>query len=154
MHKLKQEEKQMKFFSEFKEFIAKGNAMDLAVGVVIGGAFTAIVNSLVSDIINPVIGAITGFFKREAAAVTGGASDKALSLTDWVIPNTDIKIGAFIGAVINFLIIAFVIFCVVKAINTMRDKLAKKPEETAEIVKAPTQEELLAEIRDILKDKE
>ncbi len=141
----------MKFFTEFKEFIAKGNAMDLAVGVVIGGAFTAIVNSLVSDIINPFIGFITGFFKREAAAVTGGASDKALSLADWVIPNTDIKIGAFIGAVINFLIIAFVIFCVVKAINTMRDKLSKKPEET-EVVSAPTQEELLAEIRDLLKE--
>lgn len=142
----------MKFFDEFKEFIAKGNAMDLAVGVVIGGAFTAIVNSLVGDIINPFIGFLTGLLKNQAASVTDGASDALFSITDWVIPNTGIKVGAFIGAVINFLIVAFVIFCVVKLINATREKFSKK-EEPVEVVSAPTQEELLTEIRDLLKDK-
>lgn len=143
----------MKFLNEFKEFIARGNAVDMAVGVVVGGAFTAIVNSLVGDIINPFIGFITGIFKNRAASVTDGASDALFSMSDWVIPNTEIKIGAFIGAVINFLIVAFVIFCMVKLINTTRERMSKK-EEPAEVVSAPTQEELLAEIRDLLKDKE
>lgn len=144
----------MKFFNEFKAFIAKGNAMDMAVGVVVGGAFTAIVNSLVGDIINPSIALITKFFKTEAASVTGGASDTLLSMTNWIIPGTEIQIGSFIGAVINFLIIAFVIFCVVKAINTMRDKIAKKENIPEDAPPAPTQEELLAEIRDLLKEKQ
>jgi large conductance mechanosensitive channel len=145
----------MKFFDEFKEFIARGNAMDMAVGVVVGGAFTSIVNSLVSDIINPVIGLITKFFKSEASSVTGGASDSLLDMTQWIIPGTEIKIGSFIGAIINFLIIAFVIFCVVKGINSMREKMAKKEALAEEAAPAaPTQEELLAEIRDLLKDKQ
>ncbi|MCI8404178.1 MAG: large conductance mechanosensitive channel protein MscL [Clostridia bacterium] len=143
----------MKFFDEFKEFIAKGNAVDMAVGVVVGGAFTAIVNSLVQDVINPSIALITKIFKTEAASVTGGASDSLLSMTNWIIPGTDIKIGSFLGAVINFLLIAFVIFCVVKAINTMRDKVSKKVDIPETDPPAPTQEELLAEIRDLLKDK-
>ncbi len=143
----------MKFLDEFKEFIAKGNAMDMAVGVVVGGAFTAIVNSLVGDVINPAIALITKFFKTEAASVTGGASDTLLSMTNWIIPGTEIKIGSFLGAIINFLVIAFVIFCVVKAINTMRDKISKKEDIPAETPPVPTQEALLTEIRDLLKDK-
>ena len=142
----------MKFFKEFKEFIAKGNAMDLAVGVVIGGAFTAIVNSLVENIINPFIGFIVGLIANGATAMGGGdAVEAIMSMDKWVIPGTEIAIGAFIGSIINFLIIAFVIFCVVKAINKMREK--NKKEEEAAAPAGPTQEELLAEIRDLLKDK-
>lgn len=144
----------MKFIDEFKEFIAKGNAVDMAVGIVVGSAFTAIVNSLVNDIINPAISLVTKFFKTEAASVTSGASDSLLDMTNWIIPGTEIKIGAFLGAVINFLVIAFVIFCVIKAINTIRGRMGKK-EETAEDITppTPTQEELLAEIRDLLKER-
>ena len=143
----------MKFFKEFKEFIARGNAIDLAVGVVIGGAFTAIVNSLVENIINPLIGFIVGLAAKGATAVGGGdAVEAIMSMDKWVIPGTEIAIGAFIGSIINFIIIAFVIFCVVKAVNTMREKAAKKEEEAAAPA-GPTQEELLAEIRDLLKDK-
>lgn len=143
----------MKFFKEFKEFIARGNAIDLAVGVVIGGAFTAIVNSLVENIINPFIGFVVGLIANGATAMgAGDAVDAITSMDKWVIPGTEIAIGAFIGSIINFLIIAFVIFCVVKAVNTMREKAAHKEEEPAAPA-GPTQEELLAEIRDLLKDK-
>ncbi len=91
-----------KFFSEFKEFIARGNVMDMAVGVIIGGAFTAIVKSLTDNIINPLITAITG----------GGTEISGL-----VVPGTSIDFGAFISAVINFLIVAFIVFMLVKVIN-------------------------------------
>ncbi|MGN0150570.1 MAG: large conductance mechanosensitive channel protein MscL [Clostridia bacterium] len=141
----------MKFIDEFKEFISKGNAMDMAVGVVVGGAFTAIVNSLVNDVINPTLALITKLFKNAG----GETANHLLDMTKWIIPGTEIKIGSFIGAIINFLVIAFVIFCVVKSINTMRDKLIKKAElEAADEPAGPTQEELLAEIRDLLKDKQ
>ena len=142
----------MKIFKEFKEFIAKVNAIDLAIGVVIGGAFKSIVDSLVADIIMPFIGFIGSLIMRGATAV--GAEDvvnKAASMKDWIIPGTEIAIGSFIGSIINFLIVAFVLFCVIKGINRMRET-ARKKEET-EIVAAPTQEELLAEIRDLLKEK-
>lgn len=95
-----------RFFNEFKEFINRGNVMDLAVAVIIGGAFTAIVTSLTNDIVNPLITAITG----------GGAS----SLSGLVIPGTAIDFGKFISAVINFLIVAFVVFLLVKAINKVQ----------------------------------
>ncbi|MCI5604062.1 MAG: large conductance mechanosensitive channel protein MscL [Clostridia bacterium] len=141
----------MKFIDEFKEFISKGNAIDMAIGVVVGGAFTAIVNSLVNDVINPALALITKLFKNAG----GETANHLLDMTKWIIPGTEIKIGSFIGAIINFLVIAFVIFCVVKSINTMRDKLIKKAEsEVADEPAGPTQEELLAEIRDLLKDKQ
>ena len=142
----------MKIIDEFKEFIAKGNAMDMAVGVVVGGAFTAIVNSLVEDIINPFIAFLGGLATKGATAVGGGEMVKeAASIEEMVIPGTTIAIGSFIGAVINFLLISFVIFCVVKAINTMKDKMIKKEEPAPEEPAGPTQEELLIEIRDLLK---
>ena len=106
------------FMKEFKEFIQRGNVMDMAVGVIIGGAFTAIVTSLTDNIINPAI-----------TAVTGGGTDMTGSL---VVPGTDIDFGAFISAIINFLIVAFVVFCIVKALNKMQeasDKLAGKEKE-------------------------
>ena len=126
----------MGMISEFKEFIAKGNAMDLAVGVIIGAAFGAIVNSLVADVITP--------------ALLNPAL-KAAQVEDLAGLKTDggILYGNFLAAVLSFLIISFVIFLLIKVINTM-----KKKEEPAPAAPAgPTQEELLAEIRDLLKNK-
>lgn len=143
----------MKFMDEFKEFIARGNVMDMAVGVVIGGAFKAIVDSLVGDIITPAIALVTKLFKAgvEAGAGAAGAGDAAAKLLDmknWIIPGTEIKVGSFIESIISFLIMALIIFCVVKCFNKLR---AKKEEEKEAAPAGPTQEELLTEIRDLLK---
>ena len=140
-----------KFVQEFKEFAMKGNVMDMAVGVVIGGAFGKIVSSLVADIIMPLIGAITG----------------GLNFTDWkwtiiaekvneagevVKPALTLNWGNFLQVVFDFLIIAFSIFLVIKGINQLKRKEEPKPEEPAAPA-GPTQEELLAEIRDLLKNR-
>ena len=124
-----------KFLTEFKEFINRGNVMDLAVGVIIGGAFTSIVTALTSNIINPLISVIAG----------GGAD----SISGLVVPGTDIDFGAFISACINFLIVAFVVFLLVKAVNKAQDlgsKLAGKEEE--EEVPAPTCPFCLEEVKE------
>ena len=155
-----------KFFNEFKTFAMRGNVIDLAVGVVIGGAFGKITTSIVNDIIMPVVGMITG----------------GLSFVDWKIvlkeavthigedgsivedaAEVAITYGNTIAIIIDFIIIAFAVFCMVKALNMMHakaDALKKKAEEevvveepVVEAPKAPTSEELLAEIRDLLKDK-
>ena len=119
--------------SEFKDFIAKGNVMDMAVGIIIGAAFTAIIGSLVDDLINPLIGIFLG------GVDFGGLEAK--------VGDATFTYGNFIMAIINFLIIAWVVFLLVKAVNK-----AKGEEEVAEEEPAgPTQEELLAEIRDALK---
>lgn len=146
----------MSFMGEFKEFIAKGNVMDMAVGVVVGGAFTAIVNSLVKDVITPAIALVTKLFQNKAADVAGalGAEEQAnkmLDMANWIVPGTEIKIGAFLQSIISFLIVAFIVFCVVKGINNMRAKMEKKQEEAPAVPAGPTQEELLTEIRDLLK---
>ena len=107
----------MKMLDEFKEFINRGNVMDMAVGVIVGGAFTAIVTALTSNIINPLI-----------TLITGGGIDTAGAL---VIPGTSIDFGAFISAIINFLIVAFIVFLLVKAVNNMQN-LGKKEEEEDE----------------------
>lgn len=114
-----------KFFEEFKKFISRGNVMDMAVGVIIGGAFTAIVNSLVNDIFMPVLSLITGGFDIAGMSVSFGVGDNAATL----------NYGAFLSAVINFLLIALVIFCIIKAMNTAKDKMIRKAEEGP---KAPT----------------
>ena len=131
----------MGFIKEFKEFAMKGNVMDMAVGVIIGGAFGKIVSSLVDDILMPLVGVITGnvdFTKLEFAF---GEGDMAATL----------KYGTFIQNTVDFFIVAFCIFLMLKGIN----KLNKKKEEPAEpeAPAGPTQEELLAEIRDLLKAK-
>ena len=133
-------EKTTGFLAEFRKFIARGNVMDLAVGVIIGGAFKAIADSLVNDIINPALGVFTG-----------GHTD--LSDLSFSLPGGgELMLGNFINAILNFLIMAFVVFCIVKAINNMHDKLSK-PEPEAEEEPEPTKEELLlAEIRDLLKE--
>lgn len=110
-----------KFFEEFKKFISRGNVMDMAVGVIIGGAFTAIVNSLVNDIFMPLLSLITGGFDITGMSVSFGVGDNAATL----------NYGAFLSAVINFLLIALVIFCIIKAMNTAKDKMLKKQEEKA-----------------------
>ncbi len=131
-----------KFISEFKEFISRGNVIDLAVGIIIGSAFTAIVNSLVNQVIMPGVGYLIGGinftdFKWTLVEKTGDTAEVA------------IYFGAFIQQIINFLIISFVVFCMVKLINVLRRK--KKEVETA--VPAPVPEvQLLTEIRDLLKD--
>ena len=103
-----------KFFEEFKKFISKGNVMDLAVGVIIGGAFQAIVNSLVNDIIMPLLGIITG-----------GLDFSSLSIT---VGDAQIMYGSFISAIINFLLMALVLFMVIKAMNKAKE-LTEKPKE-------------------------
>ena len=132
-------------FKEFKEFISKGNVMDLAVGVIIGAAFGKIVTSLVDDIIMPVIGIILGKidFSNLKFVITPATA---------TIPEAAVKYGLFIQNIVNFLIMAFVIFLMVKFVNKLRKPDAKTAEEVIEAV--PTKEEtLLAEIRDILKNK-
>lgn len=135
----------MGFIKEFKEFAMRGSVIDLAVGVVIGGAFGKIVSSLVDDIIMPPIAFITGgvdfsdlqYVITQANAETGAA-------------EVALRYGNFINVVIQFLIIAFCIFLVIKGLNSLK----KKEEAVAEVAAGPTKEEvLLTEIRDILKNK-
>ena len=110
-----------KFMEEFKKFICRGNVMDMAVGIIIGGAFTAIVNSLVADIINPLLG------------LFGGTNFDNL---EWNITgDVVLAYGKFITAVINFLIMAFVIFMLVRTINKISDRYGKKEEPTAPTTK-------------------
>lgn len=103
------------FLDEFKKFISRGNVMDMAVGVIIGSAFTAIVNSLVNDIFMPLIGLITG-----------GNDIAGLSFT---FGSATVAYGNFLAAVINFLLIALIVFTIIKLLNTAADKLKKKPED-------------------------
>lgn len=105
------------FMKEFKEFISKGNVMDMAVGIIIGGAFTAIVTSLVDDVIMPIISLLTGGFDFSALCIVLGEGEGAATL----------NYGAFIAAIINFLIIAIVIFCLIKSINKFKKKQEEAP---------------------------
>lgn len=118
------------FASEFKKFIMRGNVIDLAVGVIVGGAFQAIVKSLVDDIVMPVIGLITkGLdFSSKFIALDGGSYATLAEAQE--AGAAVLTYGNFISAIINFLIMAFVVFCLVKAINTVADR-AKKNEEEA-----------------------
>ena len=138
-----------KFMQEFKEFAMRGNVVDMAIGVIIGGAFGKIVTSLVNDVIMPVITLMTGannFTELEWVLKPEVSKD---------IPGISLKYGAFLQNVIDFLIIAFVIFMMLKFITKL-SKLRKeeeKEEEKVEEPKGPTTEELLSEIRDLLKEK-
>ncbi|MFQ6547567.1 large conductance mechanosensitive channel protein MscL [Aestuariibius sp. 2305UL40-4] len=123
--------------NEFKDFIAKGNVMDMAVGIIIGAAFTAIVTSLVEDLVNPLIGLFVG-----------GLDFSALSFG---LADAQFMYGNFITALINFLIIAFVVFMLVKMVNRVRS-MAEKPDEVApEVDTGPSELDVLLEIRDALK---
>ena len=125
----------MGFVKEFKEFAMKGNVMDMAVGVIIGGAFGKIVTSLVDDVLMPIIGMLTGGVDFNGLVAKVG--------------DATVKYGTFIQNIIDFLIIALCIFLMIKAMN----KLKKQEEPAPEAPAGPTQEELLGEIRDILKNK-
>lgn len=118
---------------EFRDFISKGNVLDLAVGIIIGVAFTAIVASLVDDLIAPIIGLIIGGLD--------------LSGLKFLIGDASFNYGNFIQAIIKFLIVAFVVFMIVKAFNSMRKKEEAAPAAPA----GPTEVQLLMEIRDALK---
>lgn len=115
------------FWNEFKKFISRGSVMDMAVGIIIGGAFTAIVNSLVNDLVMPLLSILTGGFDFTKLSVVLGSGEGAATL----------NYGLFISAVINFLLIAFVIFCLIKSINKMKDKLQKKEEEEPTVKTCP-----------------
>lgn len=123
-----------KFFKEFKEFIAKGNVMTMAVGIIIGSAFTAITTSLVNDIFTPLLGVLIGGINFSGICVTIG--------------DAQIMFGTFIQAVINFLLTAFVLFLMIKAFNKLQRKKEEEPKKAPE---PSAEEKLLTEIRDLLK---
>jgi large conductance mechanosensitive channel len=139
--------------NEFKNFIAKGNVMDMAVGIIIGAAFTAIVTSLVGDLINPIIALFTGGIDFSGWFYALNGENYASLATAQEAGAPVFAIGNFVMAVINFLIVAFVVFMLVKMVNRIKDAAEKKQEEApaVEEPKGPTAEELLAEIRDALK---
>lgn len=124
-----------KFFAEFKKFITRGNVLDMAVGVIVGGAFTAIVTSLNKDLITPLLGLIGGTdFSDLKITMVEGVKDAA---GEWTKAPVELMYGNFITAVLNFLITAFAIFCLVKAINKIMDGRKKKEEKPA----APTEKD-------------
>lgn len=150
-------EKKKSFMGEFKTFIARGNVMDMAVGVIIGGAFGKISTSLVNDVIMPLISVLTGgvdfsnwkIVLKAAVAGADGAIDPATEVA--------IKYGSFLATILDFLIIAFAVFLMLKTINGFHDKLKKAEEEAPAKEPAPpepsNEEKLLTEIRDLLKEK-
>ncbi|WP_134678504.1 large conductance mechanosensitive channel protein MscL [Paracoccus ravus] len=137
---------------EFKEFIARGNVVDLAVGIIIGAAFTAIVNSLVTDLINPLIGLMTGGtdFSGHYLVLKGNVPDGASLQAARDAGASVFAYGAFLSAIINFLIIAWAVFLLVKAVNKLQHSIVAKKEAEA-IPAGPSQEQLLIEIRDELR---
>jgi len=133
---------------EFQEFIAKGNVMDLAVGVIIGGAFGLIVSSLVADIIMPIVGAIFGGFDFSNYFLPLSSNVTAASLEEARKQGAVFAWGNFLTVLINFLILAWIIFLMVKGVNSMRRRLAE--EKPAEPEAPPADIALLTEIRDLL----
>lgn len=128
-----------KFLEEFKAFAMRGNVMDLAVGVIVGGAFGSITSSLIDDIIMPVV----GIFVSQASF-----ADLSVQIGGAVITY-----GNFIQAVLNFLIMAFVVFCIIKTMNKFHRKKEEAPAEAPAPAQPSPEEKLLAEIRDLLKEK-
>ena len=149
----------MKIFEDFAKFINRGNVVDMAVGVVVGGAFGKIVTSLVADIITPCITYVTGGAKN-AGKVVLKAAELAEDGVTVAVPEVAINYGNFVQTIVDFVIIAFCIFIVVKAITSLREKAAalKKKEEEPAPAPAPEPEpseeaKLLTEIVEILKNK-
>lgn len=143
----------MSFISEFKEFISKGNVLDLAVGVIIGGAFGKIVNSLVADILTPPLGFLIGGVKFTELKLT--LKNAVMDGEKVVSEAVTINYGNFLQNIFDFLIIAFAIFNFIRAINLLRRKLEKqKEDDISNATPEPTKEEiLLTEIRDLLKNR-
>ena len=144
---MSKKEKASGFMHEFKEFIARGNVLDQAVGVIIGGAFSSITSSLTSDVIMPLVSIFLGGVDFSAMKLTLPNLFGVVTET----PNT-LNYGNFINAIINFIIMAFVVFCIVKFFNNLH----RKKEETPAAPPAPpepsNEEKLLTEIRDLLKE--
>lgn len=168
----KRHEKGTGFFAEFKKFISKGSVVDLAIGIIIGGAFTAIVTALTTNILQPLINWIISLIGGGDALASARTRLSTVYLADGNVDWAStiyIDWGAFISAIINFFLVAIVLFIIVKTINKAKEtkekieaaekeKYYKKHPEERPVVKAPdapapTQEELLTEIRDILKNK-
>ena len=138
-----------KFLQEFKEFINRGNVLGLAVGVIIGGAFSTITTSLTNDVIMPIVSIFLGGVDFSSMSV---ALPTFYAVAEDAAPNT-LNYGNFISAIINFLILALVVFCIVKAVNGAMDKAKKKEEAAPPAPPEPSAEEkLLTEIRDLLKE--
>ena len=143
-----------KFFAEFKEFISRGNVMDMAIGVIIASAFGKITTSLVNDVFMPLVGCLIGGIDLAKLNIT--ISPAVLNETGEVTKEAVVVgIGTFLTSVIDFILVAFVVFLVVKAFNTAKKKLEKPAEPApAPAEPEPTKEELLlTEIRDLLKEK-
>ena len=137
-----------KFLQEFKEFINRGNVLGLAVGVIIGGAFSTITASLTNDIIMPIVSIFLGGVDFTSMSI---ALPTFFAVAEDAAPNT-LNYGSFISAVINFLILALVVFCIVKTVNSAMEKVKKKEEAAPPPPPEPSAEEkLLTEIRDLLK---
>jgi len=140
---------------EFKDFIAKGNVLDMAVGIIIGAAFTAIVKSLVADLINPIIGLFTGgvdFTNKFFILGGDGTAYDSLAAAQEA-GAAAFAYGSFIMAIINFLIIAFVVFMLVRTVNKVKDAATKEEVIVEEAPAGPTDNELLADILKTLKNK-
>lgn len=137
---------------EFKEFIAKGNVMDMAVGIIIGAAFTAIVTSLVNDLINPIIGLVSGGvdFTNKYIILSGEVAEGTSLEAARESGAAVFAYGSFLMAVLNFLIIAWVVFLLVKAVNRAKASAEKEEAAAEEAPAGPSQGELLAQIRDLL----
>lgn len=137
---------------DFRDFIAKGNVMDLAVGIIIGAAFTAIVNSLVQDVINPLIGVVVGgidftnLYWVISGEVPRGAALQAARDSGAAV----FAYGAFLTAVLEFLIVAWVVFLLVRGVGRIKDAALRRGQAVPSAPQGPTQEELLAQIRDLL----
>lgn len=137
-----------KFMHEFKEFAMRGNVLDMAVGVILGGAFGKITASLVNDVFMPLIGTLIGGVDLGKLNIV--LKDAVMNGEEVVAPAVTLGIGTFLTTVIDFILVAFVIFLMIKTINRFHKKKEEDPE--PEEPKGPTTEELLTEIRDLLKE--
>lgn len=137
-----------KFLHEFKEFAMRGNVLDMAVGVILGGAFGKITTSLVNDVFMPLIGMLIGGVDLGKLNIV--LKDAVMNGEEVVAPAVTLGIGTFLTTVIDFILVAFVIFLMIKTINRFHKKKEEDPE--PEEPKGPTTEELLTEIRDLLKE--
>ncbi|PJI44912.1 MAG: large conductance mechanosensitive channel protein MscL [Rhizobium sp.] len=139
--------------NEFKTFVARGNVMDLAVGVIIGGAFGLIVNSLVQDIVMPLVGVVFGGFDFSNYFLPLSSKVTATSLEAAREQGAVFAYGNFITVIINFLILAWIIFLMVKGVNTLRASLERQEKKDAAAAPPPADIQLLTEIRDLLKSR-
>ena len=137
--------------SEFKEFAMKGNVMDMAIGVVIGGAFGKIVTSLVNDLLMPLVGALIG--NVDFTTLSATLRQAVMDGETVVKPAVTLNYGNFIQTLVDYLIVALCIFAVIKGINSLKKKPAPEPEAPAEPAPKPEDVQLLEEIRDLLKEK-